>query len=1211
MRSVLRFLVLLPALGLPIGCGTTEQGCFDDRSCDTGQRCVLPAAGELGVCGPCDATETPYNGLDDDCDPRTRDLDLDRDGQNAIDSPISPGLDCDDNDRDVLSGGTEVCNDGKDNDCDGMTDERDCADVTAPIIRIISPSAGQTLSGQAVLRVQIDDDVGAAELAFFASGLERARVSLEPTPSRTEELILDTTTMPDGRTPLRFEATDLKGQVATASIDVTIDNRSPPLVQILNPAEGFSYGGYLTATASVSDATGVASVEFWFDGQLNTRLTAPPWMARIETATLADGQHDIEVRAADTRGNPTSKRVTFAIDNTPPYTQFVSPTNGQTVSGIVSLTITATDAAGVLEVRTSSLSAGPSPFSLVVDTNLLPNGPLTVVAEGEDLSIIDDGMSPGNVSSATITVTINNIDPAPVVTFVTPLSMDGVLNQTALEVGVQSLVGNTIADVSFTVAGRPAGAIATAPYIVNYDFRTHTGTVAVMATATDVLGNQGSATVVVQVVPKPTFRLPTATGNIGPIGTAGFTTGDVTGDGVLDVIAAGQNLVVFTGTITPGGTWAAINPVSLGAEGLLDVRLADVDGDTVDDIIGLKADSFRVYLGQGNGTFGAPTVTMVPQAGMRALAVGDLDGDLDPDVVVVGGNTTGVVGYTFLRGTTGFTLGQVLGGDTGVSDVTLADIDADTDLDVIVGRTTTSVLTIFLNGGPGNFGAGRDTPTSAPPARVKVLDMNGSGRLDVVIQAAGVLQIMPVISTAPFTIVAGAIVGNAGGAQSFALGQVVGNNLPDIVVATPTANGMEVIQGGALTATGYQTDQIYMVARAFSNVQLADLDNDGDLDVLGTSATSNTLVACRNLGAGEFSATITLNAPSLLDANNNPVPLVPTALATGNVVGTIDDELIVNMTGAQVPAQMLVYQRQGTAMNIVSAAGLPPSIANPSLLAVGGASPISGYSYIVLGENGPVTMGQSTMLFIESVPPQLLSTGLTVDYASHVAIGNVDGDSGFEAVLALDPPGTATDGSVVIDLDLTQILGPFNSGSGAGTVAIGNLDSDPTGQNDYAVANTGTENITVQLFSGGGYSSTAYNAPAGLGSITTGLVNQDPYLDIVGLSGTGVFVMEGDPAFGFRTPLTFPAGQAPARVTGGDYNGDGLYDIFVLNSQNVASLLLARPQGGFFPPVTYEMGLGPVDFVSVDFDRDGRLDLLSINAGQPSIMLLYNDAGTP
>jgi hypothetical protein len=75
----------------------------DDGDCDDGDADVGPAE-----------RETPYNGVDDDCDPATLDDDLDRDGFDNAD-------DCDDDDATRNPGNAEVAYNGQDDDCDPAT----------------------------------------------------------------------------------------------------------------------------------------------------------------------------------------------------------------------------------------------------------------------------------------------------------------------------------------------------------------------------------------------------------------------------------------------------------------------------------------------------------------------------------------------------------------------------------------------------------------------------------------------------------------------------------------------------------------------------------------------------------------------------------------------------------------------------------------------------------------------------------------------------------------------------------------------------------------------------------------------------------------------------------------------------------------------------------------------------------------------------------
>jgi hypothetical protein len=128
LRSVLTlaFVVLTP-----LGCGDKEPNgddsvATDDSTAtdDTGEPAGdADADGFTAEAGDCDdnnaavnpgAAETPYNGVDDDCDSTSPDDDLDGDG-------YTKGADCNDGDETVSPGATEVC-DGADNDCDGLVD---------------------------------------------------------------------------------------------------------------------------------------------------------------------------------------------------------------------------------------------------------------------------------------------------------------------------------------------------------------------------------------------------------------------------------------------------------------------------------------------------------------------------------------------------------------------------------------------------------------------------------------------------------------------------------------------------------------------------------------------------------------------------------------------------------------------------------------------------------------------------------------------------------------------------------------------------------------------------------------------------------------------------------------------------------------------------------------------------------------------------------
>lgn len=72
----------------------------------------------------------------------------------------------------------------------------------------------------------------------------------------------------------------------------------------------------------------------------------------------------------------------------------------------------------------------------------------------------------------------------------------------------------------------------------------------------------------------------------------------------------------------------------------------------------------------------------------------------------------------------------------------------------------------------------------------------------------------------------------------------------------------------------------------------------------------------------------------------------------------------------------------------------------------------------------------------------------------------------------------------------------------------------------------------------------------------------------------------------------FGVGSVPTSIATGDFNGDGITDLAVTNSNdNTVSILLGKPDGTLAPQVTYATGPEPVAVVTGDFNGDGSLDL--------------------
>jgi len=163
-----------------------------------------------------------------------------------------------------------------------------------------------------------------------------------------------------------------------------------PTVSITSPASGAIVGGIITVSASATDATGVAGVQFKLDGaNLGAEVIAAPYVTLWNTTLSATGTHAFGAVARDGAGNiGTAAPVSVTVDNIPPSVSITAPASGATVSGTITVSATATDDVRVVGVqfeldgRYLGSEVSTVPYAITWNTASVPNGvhTLTVVA---------------------------------------------------------------------------------------------------------------------------------------------------------------------------------------------------------------------------------------------------------------------------------------------------------------------------------------------------------------------------------------------------------------------------------------------------------------------------------------------------------------------------------------------------------------------------------------------------------------------------------------------------------------------------------------------------------------------------------------------------------------------------------------------------------------------------------------------------------------
>lgn len=244
---------------------------------------------------------------------------------------------------------------------------------------------------------------------------------------------------------------------------------------------------------------------------------------------------------------------------------------------------------------------------------------------------------------------------------------------------------------------------------------------------------------------------------------------------------------------------------------------------------------------------------------------------------------------------------------------------------------------------------------------------------------------------------------------------------------------------------------------------------------------------------------------------------------------------------------------------------------------------------------------------------------------NNIAIADFNGDG--KADLALSYPDSNEVQVLLGNGDGTFTpMSPIYIPQGIFFVAAGELNRD--GKPDLIVTNNAVFGLTILLGNGDGTFNMVAETPA-IGdfpvSVVVGDFNRDGIPDVaVAGDGNGEFsygavtilLGKGDGTFKPK-PKTFAAGQAPASIAIGDFDGDGILDLAVSNlyvdtgDPGTVTILLGHGNGTFTTPESPIAGFLPYSVEVADFNGDGVADLVTANAGDNTAsVLLGNGDGT-
>lgn len=264
---------------------------------------------------------------------------------------------------------------------------------------------------------------------------------------------------------------------------------------------------------------------------------------------------------------------------------------------------------------------------------------------------------------------------------------------------------------------------------------------------------------------------------------------DVNGDGKLDIVTGGfgdQTARVYIGQ--GDGTFVLTSQATFPIDRFVGLDVADVTGDGKPDIIQAGNNGYSVAAGNGDGTFQAPVLTPT-SAALDHVVAADVNGDGRRDIVTTQPNTNQV---TVTAGGGAFASVSLPVGTSPFS-LAVADIDGDGAADIVVGTNNGNVVTddnlvVLLGHGDGTFSAPITTVLGRATRAIAVGDLNGDGYLDVVTANGGYdinfnYTATVLLGRGDGTFASGATLVTGSDPDSVALADIDGDGKLDVVVA--------------------------------------------------------------------------------------------------------------------------------------------------------------------------------------------------------------------------------------------------------------------------------------------------------------------------------------------------------------------------------------------------------------------------------------------
>ncbi|MHC1703734.1 MAG: IPT/TIG domain-containing protein [Tenuifilaceae bacterium] len=288
-------------------------------------------------------------------------------------------------------------------------------------------------------------------------------------------------------------------------------------------------------------------------------------------------------------------------------------------------------------------------------------------------------------------------------------------------------------------------------------------------------------------------------------------------------------------------------------------------------------------------------------------ATGDIDGDGKPDLVVAN-NTSGTI--SVYRNTS--TLGTIAVSSfaakvdftTGSSPwgIAIGDLDGDGKLDIVVPNRYSNTISVFRNTSTtgtistGSFAPKVDFATANEPISVAICDVDGDNKLDIAASNYGSSTASIYLNTSSIGVITtssfAAKIDFAASTSPIGItvGDLDGDGKPDLAVVNSATNNISVLRNTSTIGTAsFSTKVDFAVGTSSYYVAIGDLDGDNKPDMVISNAGSNNISVIRNT-----STSGAITASSFATKVDFATGLYPYCIAIGDIDGDGKQDLTVS-----------------------------------------------------------------------------------------------------------------------------------------------------------------------------------------------------------------------------------------------------------------------------------------------------------------------------